>query len=603
MSFKRTSLFPPNPVTARGASTKLSAHKDKIVYANGKAVIIRDLNNLQAIAYTGHIQNTTVARISPSGYYCASADALGTVRIWDTVGEENILKAEYKVFAGKLNDLEWDGESKRLIAVGDGREKFAHAFMMDTGSSTGEIIGHTKVINAVAIRHQRPFRAATASDDTTIVFHHGTPYKFEKTIRTHTKFVQDLRYAPSGDHFASVGSDSKVFLYDGKTGDTVAEFTDSPHKGSIMACTWSPDSKSLATSSADRTVKLCKLFPSSFFPMAHPISGDVETHKATTTWTVGSSVNDQQMGNVWSRETDIVSLSLSGDLNVFDSRVGDKPARVVTGPQKNITAIAPSGSGTFLAGSSDGRVVEYSTASGEAVAVGGDGHTSIIVGLASSSEGKVFSTGWDDRVREIGAASFSAASIATAAQPKAIAAAADGTVFVVEGGGIEAIRNNQKVAHIETKYASSAVSTTGALVAVGGEDKKVRLHEWNGTALKEIALLEGNKGLISALAFSPDGPTWLRSSGRIVLFDVKERKLATDRWSIHSARVYSLAWTADSKHCASGSLDTHVYVWSERGPGGVNAVLWVGDGAGAGKGGALASAGADGCVRVWEIIF
>lgn len=43
------------------------------------------------------------------------------------------------------NDLEWDGESKRIIAVGDGREKFGHAFMMDTGTSTGEIIGHTKV--------------------------------------------------------------------------------------------------------------------------------------------------------------------------------------------------------------------------------------------------------------------------------------------------------------------------------------------------------------------------------------------------------------------------------------------------------------------------
>jgi WD40 repeat protein len=43
-----------------------------------------------------------------------------------------------------------------------------------------------------------------------------------------------VRYAPSGDHFASVGSDSKIFLYDGKTGETVAEFTDSPHKGSIV---------------------------------------------------------------------------------------------------------------------------------------------------------------------------------------------------------------------------------------------------------------------------------------------------------------------------------------------------------------------------------
>lgn len=45
--------------------------------------------------------------------------------------------------------------------------------MFDTGSSTGDIIGHSKTINAVSIRRQRPFRAATASDDATIAFHHG----------------------------------------------------------------------------------------------------------------------------------------------------------------------------------------------------------------------------------------------------------------------------------------------------------------------------------------------------------------------------------------------------------------------------------------------
>jgi hypothetical protein len=63
--------------------------------------------------------------------------------------------------------------------------------MFDSGSSAGEISGHSKVrsnktttvvvyiiftsqvVNAVAIRHQRPFRAATASDDATIVFYHG----------------------------------------------------------------------------------------------------------------------------------------------------------------------------------------------------------------------------------------------------------------------------------------------------------------------------------------------------------------------------------------------------------------------------------------------
>lgn len=34
-------------------------------------------------------------------------------------------------------------------------------------------MGHWKTLNAVSIRRQRPFKAATGSDDFTIGFHHG----------------------------------------------------------------------------------------------------------------------------------------------------------------------------------------------------------------------------------------------------------------------------------------------------------------------------------------------------------------------------------------------------------------------------------------------
>ena len=41
MSYKKAGLYPPNPVTARGASTKLSSGKDKVVYTSGKTVLVR----------------------------------------------------------------------------------------------------------------------------------------------------------------------------------------------------------------------------------------------------------------------------------------------------------------------------------------------------------------------------------------------------------------------------------------------------------------------------------------------------------------------------------------------------------------------------------
>lgn len=41
MSFTRKVLYPCNPGTVRGASTKLSSHGDKVIYTNGRVVIVR----------------------------------------------------------------------------------------------------------------------------------------------------------------------------------------------------------------------------------------------------------------------------------------------------------------------------------------------------------------------------------------------------------------------------------------------------------------------------------------------------------------------------------------------------------------------------------
>ena len=74
-------------------------------------------------AYTQHTQPTTVARFSPSGYYAASGDVAGNVRIWDVTNPENIIKLATRPLSGRINDLAWDGESKRIIVGGEGKDK------------------------------------------------------------------------------------------------------------------------------------------------------------------------------------------------------------------------------------------------------------------------------------------------------------------------------------------------------------------------------------------------------------------------------------------------------------------------------------------------
>jgi WD40 repeat protein len=140
------------------------------------------------------------------------------------------------------------------------------------------------------------------------------------------------------------------------------------------------------TSAADCTVKLW----------------DAETRKAVTTWTVGSGVDYHQIGNTWNDDINIVSLSLSGDLSVFDPRVGDKPTQVYSAPQKAVNSIiATKGQSTFIAGTADGRVYSYSVADGRSSVLGGQGHPAFLTGIAAASSDVAYSIGYDDHVREI----------------------------------------------------------------------------------------------------------------------------------------------------------------------------------------------------------
>lgn len=66
-----------------------------------------------------------MAKYSPSGFYIASGDQSGKIRIWDATQPTHILKAEYPTLSGPVRDIAWSDDSKRIAVVGEGRERFA----------------------------------------------------------------------------------------------------------------------------------------------------------------------------------------------------------------------------------------------------------------------------------------------------------------------------------------------------------------------------------------------------------------------------------------------------------------------------------------------
>ncbi|KAK6528090.1 WD40 repeat-like protein [Arthrobotrys megalospora] len=611
MSIKRQAIWASNPTTARGQPTHLSSNSTgtKIAYASNKSIFLRDIDTpADSIQYTGHTANTTVARFAPSGYYIASGDASGVVRVWDCVGEELITKGEFHIINGRINDIAWDSESKRIISVGDGKERYGHCMTWDTGNSIGEIAGHSNVVNTVSIKPTRPYRAATGGDDNSIVFYHGPPFKFNSVQRgQHTNFVQGLAFSPDGNHLVSVGSDRKIFLWDGKTGEPVSEIKDPEkgHTGGVYGISWNSDSKRFATASADRTVKIW----------------DLEAQKTLKSWSFGDtgSILDQQTGVVWPNRSDglIISISNSGDLNYLDERT-DKPVKVVAGHQKSITGLGVEPSGkTIWTGSYEGRVCSWDLASGTAEVPESQTHTNQVTDFAAS-EGRMYSIAMDDTLRTIDTSvkDFTGSIIGTDGQPRGVTYAADkSTVFVVTLAEIGVFKDGKKVASTPIKdYTPTSISYSAPanVIAVGAENNNIYIYQLSdpdgSIPASPSAILKSSRASISVVSFAPNSALLAAgdSSGKIVLYDASTGEVKTTRWAFHTGRVKSIAWNKAGTHVVSGSLDTNVIIYSAGNYAknvkalgahkeGCNAVEWIDDST-------VVSAGADGCVKVWAVV-
>ncbi|SCV67639.1 BQ2448_5250 [Microbotryum intermedium] len=588
----------PAPTTTRGVSTKLGASADgkQISYGSGRCAILRSLDAGGPTLSLGHAAPVTVAKII-SPYYTASGDASGALKVWDTTGNYS-LKFEAKPIS-RINDIAFDGEGKRLVVVGEGRSSWGATFSLDTGSSIGEVAGHSKCINGVAMRPQRPFRAVTGSDDFSVVLMNGVPFKFTSQSRRHRRFVQSMDYAPDGKLFLSAGSDGRVFLYDGTTGEDKGELVDgdTAHASGVYAGAFSRDSRQIATSAADAQVKLW----------------DVETSKVVKTWDFASSENSlqqQQVGNVWAGSS-IVSLSFSGNLNILDPR-SDTPVSTLYGHQNPTTAVIAdpiSSSSTFFSGDSTGRVLRVE-ASGQTEPLENT-HSGLVVDFVEDGKGAIYSTGYDDTIKTLsGGKTFDSKTIATAGQPKGLAVStSDGTLYVATASEVQVIVGGSKKSFVPASSTCIAASSDGSYVAVGTEQSTVLLFDSKDkSSLRILATIE-LRASASSLAFSTDS-THLAvglSTGKIPFYEVSTPKLVHSRWADSTARIHSLAFNTSGTHLAAASLDESIRVYSIKSPsivlasknahrGGVSTVVWTGD-----EG--LVSAGADGAVKKWVIKF
>lgn len=310
--------IPPAPGTKRGFSTCLDAHGDRLMYTAGTCVFITSLADLASCqTFREHLHPVTCAKFSSSGLLVASGDESGHVKVWVCNNPEQIVKLQLEAFSGPVKDIAWSEDDQRIVAVGQGSQNYGRVFMADSGNNIGEISGHSKTLLSCSFRPIRPFRIFTSGEDFLVNVFNGPPFRLAKSHQHHTNYVNCVRYARDGQKAISVGSDKKILVLNGDTGDILQELP-SEHTGSVVACAWTA-ADSFATCGLDKTVRLWSL------------QGPVRT------WQVGTELGDQQVGLTYCGGR-VVSVSLRGAINVWGE--GDTPERVSFSHQGKVSHMA-----------------------------------------------------------------------------------------------------------------------------------------------------------------------------------------------------------------------------------------------------------------------
>ena len=551
----------PLPTTRRGYGIQLNylPKDDRILYGSGRLVVLRSVANpSDCLLFTEHKAAVTVATPSPSQTWVASGDDDGNVLIWSYPSLK--LKTQYKI--GKtITDIDWDESSTRLVCAGDGNQK-AKVISFDSGNSLGDITMHSAPIIAATYRKHRPFRVVTASEDLSVNLYEGPPFKYKESYKGHTRYPNGVRYSPDGEVLVSVGADSRIVVYDGKTLEVKREIDENVadgHKAAIYAFAFSPDSKQIVTAAGN---KQCKLW-------------DIAEGKVLTTFTFGNDIADMQVGVVWTKQH-MLSVSLSGAINYLDLANPAQPTRTLHGHQSTIQSLVtlPEHNAFYTSGLT-GEITRWTRDSGEGSWLTGKGHGGMIVSALTLSDGRLHSFGLDNnmRVSPLDANAVSADAIAIGGQPVAAVTTRAGVSVVVVAQDKAVVLSLSGVeATVALGYTPTAVglSVDEKVVAIGGKDKKLYLYNFTpGTAtpLTAFHTITVHDKPITAITFSPNN-SYLASVDReasIYIHSLAAPHTLHNKsgWRFHNAGIQSVAWSPAGGELVTAGLDHSVIVWRE----------------------------------------
>jgi WD40 repeat protein len=248
-------IKPQVPVVSPIASVKFSPDGRLLAVGAYREIRLIDPTTSKLIGtLPGPVDYVRSLAFSPDGKMLAAGGGPpqrgGEIVVWDTRSLQIL-----KTMQGDkdcIYSIDWSPDGK-LIASGS-YDKMVKLWDVASGAEVRNLADHIDAVFAVAFSPDGK-RLASASQDRTVKIWDVASGQRLYTLGDATDGLTSLEYSSSGDQIVAAGYDKTIYVW--RLGNSDSSLVQSliADEGSILALAWTPDGKTIVTSSSDGSIR------------------------------------------------------------------------------------------------------------------------------------------------------------------------------------------------------------------------------------------------------------------------------------------------------------------------------------------------------------